>query len=93
MGFYSTLCSSEHSGTLPDWFKSKYDNIFLFPTGVMIVSKTEAKLHRNEIYEDYQRALIESGLWDKSEHRAMLLTVIGEDGIISKVTILKNEIK
>lgn len=93
MGFYSTLCSGQRTGQLPDWFKSKYSNIFLFPYGVMIASKCEAKLHRNEIYEDYQKALAESGFWDNNHHEWMNLAILAEDGMVSKVIITKEKIK
>jgi hypothetical protein len=92
MGFRSTICSEHYSGNLPDWFKEKYKQTHLFPDGLLVVSKTECKYYTNVFFDDYQKAVKESGFWDDSDLKISIV-VLAEDGFISKVVICKNRIK
>lgn len=92
MGFRSTLCSQHYPGVLPEWFKEKYNEIVLFPSGLLVVSKIEAKYYDNEFFNDYKKALFEAGFWNENEDRIISLSVLAEDGVITKVNIYKNEI-
>ena len=91
MGFRSTLCSSDYPGTLPEWFKEKYQHIMLFPQGILVVSKKEAKFYDNEFFINYQMALIESGFWDEYD-LPVRIAVLAEDGVVSQVVISKDDI-
>jgi hypothetical protein len=92
MGYRSSLISQFYSGELPEWFKIKYSVPLLFPNGVMICTKSEMKIESNELWEDYQMALKESGFWDYHIIDVQIV-VLSEDGIISKVVIGKKQIK
>ena len=92
MGFRSTLVSQDYYGKLPDWFIEKYGGWILFPNGLIVSSKHEAKYYDNQFFEDYQKAVIESGFWDDTDID-IVLVVLAEDGFITKVSITKKEIK
>ena len=91
MGYRSTLCSEHHSGELPEWFKEKYEDQILFPDGLLVVSKREAKYYDNEFFEDYQKAVNESGFWKESD-LSITLAVLSEDGFISRVIMSMDRI-
>lgn len=93
MGYRCTLISSDLIGNgLPVWFKEKYDDRFLFSEGIMVSSKQERKFYDNEFFEDYQKAIIESGFWNDNSLK-VLLVVLGDDGAVFKVIISPIEIK
>lgn len=92
MGFRSTLCSEHYPGELPEWFKEKYNQIILFPAGLLVVSKSEAKYYTNDFFEDYQKAVKQSGFWEDGD-LDISLAVLAEDGVISNVVITKDNIK
>lgn len=92
MGFRSTIVSQDYYRELPEWFKEKYSGWILFPKGLMVSSKHEAKFDDNEFFEDYQKAVIESKFWDANDID-IIIVVLAEDGFITKVSINKNEIK
>lgn len=92
MGFRSTICSQYYDGTLPTWFINKYNETILFPLGLLIVSKIEAKYYGVEFFEDYQLAIKESGFWEKTYKPNMTIAVLGEDDVISKVIITEKSI-
>lgn len=92
MGLRSTLVSQDCDGKLPDWFKDKYNQWISFPRGLLISSKAERKFYDNEFFEDYQKAVIESGFWNKNDI-GIVIVVLGEDDFISKVIIKENEIR
>ena len=92
MGFRSTLISRDYGRELPNWFKEKYSDYILFkPKSMMVSSKYEAKFYDNEFFEDYQKAVTESGFWDEHE-RWLVIAVLAEDGFITKVSMNKNKI-
>tara|TARA_R110002020_G_scaffold109607_1_gene253562 strand:- start:39 stop:374 length:336 start_codon:yes stop_codon:yes gene_type:complete len=94
MGYRSTLVSQDYYGKLPDWFKEKYGGWILFPNGLTVSSKHEAKYYDNQFFEDYQKAVIESGFWDDMYTDIdIVIVVLAEDGFITKVTITKKEIR
>ena len=95
MGYRCTLCSNDAPGSeLPQWFKDKYEKYFFFPDGLTVTTKQEIKFYDNDFFEDYRKAIIESGHFDKfSDLYEIYLSVLGEDGSIHRVTINKNEIK
>lgn len=94
MGFRSTLISEHYSATIPDWFAEKYKKKINVIDGTLIASKTEFKIYSNEIFEDFQRALIESGFFENlSDNFSVAIAVMGEDQVISKVEIRHNSIK
>ena len=95
MGYRCTICSNDRGGhELPQWFKEKYQNHFLMPYGLTVYTKNERKFYDNDFFEDYRKAIIESGHFDKfSDLYEIYLSVLGEDGSIHRVTINKNEIK
>ena len=92
MGFRSALVSQEYHGELPNWFKEKYNGEFFFPVGLMVSSKAETKIYDNNFFEDYQRAINESGFWSE-KNISIVIVVLAEDGFITKVVINKEEIK
>jgi hypothetical protein len=92
MGYRCTICSNDRGGhELPQWFKEKYQNHFLMPYGLTVYTKNERKFYDNEFFEDYQKAMIESGFFH-SEYTKMHLAVLGEDGAIFRVVINKDKI-
>ncbi len=92
MGYRCTLCSNDRPGyELPQWFKDKYQDYFFFPDGLTISTKFERKFYDNEFFEDYQKAMIESGFFD-FEYSKMKLAVLGEEGAVFRVVILKDKI-
>ncbi len=91
MGFRSTLVSQEYGGTLPDWFKDRYKNKLIFPSGTMIVSCCEFKIYDNAIFDDYRKALQESGF--DLDRVGIAVSVLAEDGTVSKVCINDEGIK
>lgn len=93
MGYRSTLTTQHYNydGDLPQWFKEKYNNYFLFPNGTL-VSCTEFKMYSgNDFFEDYQKALIELNIL--TNNFKVICAVLAEDGKITKVIINKDEIK
>lgn len=93
MGYRSTLISQDWPcNELPDWFKDKYKRYLHYPQGLMISSLFEFKIYDNEIFEDYQKAVKESGFWDKSDLKVKVV-VMAEDGFVSQVIISKDDIK
>jgi len=92
MGFRSTLVSQDYQGELPNWFKKKYNDYILFSDGLTVSSKREAKFYTNEFFEDYQKAVNESGFWDDKSIE-IIIVVLAEDGSVSKVVISNDEIK
>lgn len=93
MGYRCTLCSNDRPGyELPQWFKDKYQNHFFMPDGLTIYTKSERKFYDNEFFEDYQKAMIESGYFNKSYVNKMYLSVLGEDGAAFRVVITKDKI-
>ena len=92
MGFRSTLVSQDYQGELPNWFKKKYNDYILFSDGLTVSSKREVKLHTNEFFEDYQKAVNEGGFWDDKSIEIEIV-VLAEDGFVSKVLISKDMIK
>jgi len=90
MGYRCTLVSNDRVGNgLPLWFKEKYENRFFFTDGLIVSSKQERKFYDNEFFEDYQKAISESGFYALE----VRLAVLGEDGAIFKVIISPTEIK
>ena len=93
MGYRCTLSSNYNPAhELPQWFKEKYEDHLLFGHGLTIGSKRERKFYDNEFFEDYQKAIEESGYWDGYRSK-VYLTVIGEDGAVFKVMIEQNKIE
>lgn len=92
MGYRSTLVSNNYGGDLPNWFKEKYSDRLLYPDGTMIVSKSEYKHYDNDLFNDYQKALIEIDFFP-SDDFIIGIAVIGENRIITKVLISKDEIR
>lgn len=91
MGFRSTLVSEHYGHTLPTWFIKKYKYI-ANPEGTLITSHCEFKMYSgNEIFEDYQKALIEAGLL--KDNFTVHVVVMAEDSTVTKVVISKNDIK
>jgi len=89
MGFRSTLVSQDIGvGVIPDWFKAKYDDRLLFPNGLMIVSKMEAKYYCNTMFEDYRKVLLEFDYFDNHTYPVSIL-VLGESGSITNVLVSK----
>ena len=94
MGYRCTLISSDLIGNgLPVWFKEKYDDRFFFSEGLIVSSKQERKFYDNEFFEDYQKAIIESGFWNDKYSPDVYLAVLGDDGAVFKVIISPIEIK
>jgi hypothetical protein len=95
MGYRCTLCSNDMpGGKLPQWFKDKYEKYFLFIDGLTLTTKQEIKFYDNDFFEDYRKAIVESGYFDGfSDLYEIYLAVLGEDGAIYRVTINKYEIK
>lgn len=92
MGYRCTICSNDRPGyQLPQWFKDKYQNHFLMPDGLTIYTKLERKFYDNEFFEDYQKAMIESGFFC-NEFTKMYVAVLGEDGAMFRVVINKDKI-
>ena len=93
MGYRCTLSSNYNPAhELPVWFKEKYEDHILFGHGLTIGSKRERKFYDNEFFEDYQKAIEESGYWDGYRSK-VYLTVLGEDGAVFKVMIEQNKIE
>jgi len=93
MGYRCTLSSNYNPAhELPVWFKEKYEDHLLFGHGLTIGSKRERKFYDNEFFEDYQKAIEESGYWN-GYHSKVYLTVLGEDGAVFKVMIDQNKIE
>jgi hypothetical protein len=93
MGYRCTLSSNYNPAhELPVWFKEKYEDHLLFGHGLTIGSKRERKFYDNEFFEDYQKAIEESGYWN-GYHSKVYLTVLGEDGAVFKVKIEQNKIE
>jgi hypothetical protein len=93
MGYRCTISSNYNPAhELPVWFKEKYEDHLLFGHGLTIGSKRERKFYDNEFFEDYQKAIEESGYWD-GYHSKVYLTVLGEDGAVFKVKIEQNKIE
>jgi hypothetical protein len=91
MGFTSTFASQDSGVELPAWFKEKYNDYLHINYGY-ICSKGGIKIYAHKIFEDYQKALIESGYF--CEHiREMEVAVIAENGVVTKVLITKDDIK
>jgi hypothetical protein len=93
MGFRSTLISQHIGGDLPQWFKDKYTPRLIFPNGSMIASAGEFKIYSNELFEDYKKALLEGGFFDKHYDPEITISVLAEDGVVSKVVITKGDIE
>jgi len=94
MGVRSTLCSDHYGGQIPEWFKKKYEERLLFPSGSLIVSKTEwiNGFCDDLLWKDYQRVCNEIGLLDY-EDAVVLVCVLSESGNVLLVSIFKDEIK
>jgi len=93
MGYRCTLCSNYNPAQeLPVWFKEKYEDHLLFGHGLTIGSKRERKFYDNEFFEDYQKAIEESGFWNGYLSK-VYLTVLGEDGAVFKVMIEQDKIE
>jgi len=93
MGYRCTLSSNYNPAhELPQWFKEKYEDHLLFGHGLTIGSKRERKFYDNEFFEDYQKAIEESGYWNGYLSK-VYLTVLGEDGAVFKVMIEQNKIE
>ena len=92
MGFRSTIVSEYYNGVLPNWFKERYSDRLLYPDGILIVSKTEWKYDSNNLFEDYRKALIEIGFFDRKNF-TVGIAVMAQDQFISKVIIGKDDIK
>lgn len=96
MGFRSTIVSEYYDGNIPEWFKEKYSDRLFFPGGILIVSKKEWKYYSGELFEDYQKALVESGFFDHfidGFNYTVAIAVLAEDKMISKVLIGENGIR
>ena len=92
MGFRGTLISQYYDGELPQWFKDKHKEFILCPCGLLVSSKKERKYYGNDFFEDYQKAIGESGFWEKYD-LTVVIALVGEDGFISKIEISKTQIK
>lgn len=93
MGYRATVISQYKPGQLPDWFLSKYRGIVDNPYGVTISYRVESKFFlANLFFEDYQRAIRESGFWDDCAS-IITLVVLGEDGHITKVVVSEQSIE
>ena len=92
MGFRSTICSQHYSGELPKWFKDKYNDLVSFPDGLLVVSIKDSKRYSNEFFEDYQKAVKESGFWNQSNIE-ISIAVLAECGFISKVVVTDSEVR
>lgn len=93
MGYRSTLVSEHYGGTLPSWFTEKYSSILSF-NETLIASKRETKLYDKELFEDYQKALIEMDFFGNWTFRhGVAIVVMGEDQAITKVIIKRNSIQ
>ena len=92
MGYRSTLISQDYGGELPKWFLEEYKDDIFSSSGCLIVSsKREVKQYGNSFFEDYQKAVLESGFWNGND-LSIVLAVLAEDGFITKVTIKKDDI-
>lgn len=92
MGYRSTIVSQDRGeDKLPKWFKDKYEDMLLFPSGMMIVSKKEAKYYDKEVFEDYRKAIMESDYFEVYRFPIEII-VLAEDGVLTKVIIHKNGI-
>ena len=93
MGYISTLVSEDYGSELPNWFKEKYSKILHFTNNsTLIASKVGIKIHNNELFEDYRKALIEIEILDEYLTEVNVV-VLSEDVIITRVTIGINEVK
>lgn len=97
MGFRSTLVSQAYGGEtpmLPSWFVEKYESSLINPSGILIVSRWEAKYYDNTVFEDYRQALNEIGFFEKYKSvGAVTICVLGEDRFVSKVDVYKDSIE
>jgi len=85
MGFRSTVISEEFlSSALPDWLFEKHKN--LKSTGRVVYSPNSFKIYDNEIWEDIQKALIESGKFEKYPYSVAFI-VLHEDDVATRVMI------
>jgi hypothetical protein len=93
MGFLSTFITQQINGfVLPDWFKSKWEEKCLFLGGTLVASKQATKiLYANDFFEDYRWALIELGYFNTIP--TMDITVLAENGFVTKVQIELNRIR
>ena len=58
----------------------------------MVSSRVETKTYDNEFFEDYQKAINESGFWDE-KNISIVIVVLAEDDFITKVVSNKAQIK
>jgi hypothetical protein len=87
MGYLSTLITNQYPFELPAWFGDKYADKIIVIDGTLIASRRWAKIYDNEVFEDLQKALIESGLFVEAKNLDFNVAVLHEDGLISKVVI------
>lgn len=93
MGYRSTFTTYDRGGTLPDWFVEKYADRTTNPKGTLMVSKGENKLFYDNVFlEDYQKALLEIGYFDKPYESKMVVVVLGESGNVTRVDIYADRI-
>lgn len=92
MGYRSTFISEHYGPELPVWFYEKWKQHIHKPDGTLISSRWEFKIYDDEIFKDYQKALIESGLI-VTNSRTIVLVVLSESGGISSVAITADSIK
>jgi hypothetical protein len=92
MGYRSTFISQDYVAKLSEWIKEKWSDKVLFIQGTLVATKFEWKIYDNEFFEDYQKAVIESGFWS-DRNIPICFAVIAEDDFISKVKIYKDKIE
>jgi hypothetical protein len=92
MGFRSTITSQHYDHPIPEWFKEKYKEYLLFPSGSFITSSKEFKLYSGmELFSDYQKCLIENGLLKGNFE--VVCAVLAEDGGVTRVILSKDRIE
>jgi hypothetical protein len=92
MGYLSTLITNYYPNELPAWFADKYADKIIVIDGTLIASRRWAKIYDNEVFEDLQKALIESGLFVEAKNLDFNVAVLHEDGVMSKVVIYRDSI-
>ena len=86
MGYRSTLTSNAYKADIPEWFKEKYGK-FIEVNGTLLNSKEEWKFYDgNELFEDFRKALHESGFWNDVSF-AIHCAVLAEDGAITRIDV------
>lgn len=92
MGYRSTITSNCYGYELPKWFIDKHDNRSLIFNYTILSSKVESKYYDNELFEDYQKALIELGVLEPDSFDVYAV-LLHEDGEVTRITISYDKIE